>query len=397
MVVRAWAPVGAVVVALPVSASLAPGDLAAARIADLAFLAALREAAGGVAASVEAVRTRTGRYFVATARPEDLADVLGVMRRVAGGPLPHGHVESAMARAFEVREFREGSPQDRFEQLFAARLSAAGPGGLGLADEPADPVDESARDSASAAATASAVGAATDEAPSAALLEAASAAPATAWGMPAWVVVADGPRPGLPSPVGGPVGPPETDSPPFVLPSGHGTTAPAGLVSVAQPAEVVTTWVGLAFELAPGTTLQQADFLRALLALRTERRLDDTVYGFSAEVGPAGRLLVQFSASPEAARAWEARIAETLAAPTLDGLGRGPAALLRAARSKRSQAVADPAVAAATAADALLRGATPAQVLALVRGGPAPSPEEVARVGRTARLVLRVEYGAPAR
>lgn len=384
LVVRDWLPVGAVALALPVPAAPA----SAARAADLALLGALREAAGGLAARVEAVRTRTARCFVATALPEDLADLYAVMRRVAAGPLPQRHVEAAAARTGRAREFRQGSPHDRFEQLFAAHLAGTdrgavrhpGPGAAGAATRA-----DSAGPGASAATRPAA-------------LDAVSRAPATAWGDPAWVVVADRARPGLPAPPAGGDGAPPADARPFVLPRGSAETpAPGELASIREPAEVVTTWLGLAFEFAPGTTLQQADLARTLLAMRVGRRQDDAVYSFSAELGPAGRLLVELSASPEAAGAWEARIAEMLAAPTLEDPGPGPAALLRAARSRQSQAIADPAVAATTAADALIRGASPVQALARAGGETAPLAQDIAGVVRAPRLVLRVEYGAPAR
>ncbi len=399
VVARDWLPVGAVALALPTPSPRAPAEEAAARVADLALLATLREAAGGLAARVGLTHTRTGRHFVATAAPEDLPEVLRVMRQVASHPLPLRHVEAALARFAREREFRQGSPQDRFEQLFSAHL----------ADAQADDGAETPAAPAPLVVPAAALPKPSNGLPET-LAAKATAPPETAWGSSAWVVVADSARARLLDRLPSPAEPAQ----PFVLPSSRPSSpaqapslsnpsAPPRIATVREPAEAVTTWVGLAYGLAPGATLAQAELLRALLVAHLERQRYDALYALSAEVGPGGRLLVQFSAAPEAARDWESRIDEALASIAAEGpsgsegLERELAGLLRAVRGARSRMMSHPAHPARTAADALLRGATRQQALSLARNADPPGVEEAALAARGLRLEARVEYGAAAR
>ena len=391
LVVRDWLPAGVVALALPAPLAAQPADEAVVQVADLALAATLREAAAGLAARIGAARTRTGRFFVATAAPENLPELYGAMRRAAAQPLPRRHVEAAWARASRDRSFRDGSPEDRHARLFAARL------GLLPSAEPAIP---------QLAAESGPPSAAQEDSALAALFARASRAPDEAWPRRAWVVVSDRDRPGLPRRVGGPAEPRAQPAPPprgvrdardAVLMAANVDlpAEPPPLVSVQETAEIVTTWVGLAYQLPPGTTLREAEFLRTVLELHAERRLAGDVYGFSAEVGPRGRLLLQFSAAPDTVRSVKAGIAEALATASAEGAGSDLAGLLRAARSRRSQRLASPQDVARTAAEALLRGAAPGQVLAFLRSRPVPSAERLAAIARAARLVVRVELGVP--
>ena len=403
VVVRDWLPVGAIAMALPLPARAqrSPEDQVVAQVADLALLRTLQEAMGGLAARVGKRRTRTARHFVATAAPEDLPEVLRVMRQVAAKPLPARHVEFASARFVRERGFRRGSPQDRFDQLFSAGLAGVQVGGE--VDAPAAP----ARPAGSLAASGNSLA----DPSSAAFVAKATAPPAVVWGPPAWVVVADTARarllardpssatpaepfvlPSLPRPPGDPVALPDAADPSRVR-----------VATVRETAEVVATWVGVAYRLAPGTTLTQADFLRALLVAQLERQRDDALYALSAEVDLAGRLLVEYSATPEAARAWESRIDEALFAVGSED-GKSPsgtesrlARLFRAVRGDRNRRMANPAHVAQVAADALLRGATRPKVLSIVREARDVRAEQVARAARGARQEIRVEYGAVAR
>lgn len=379
LVVRDWLPAGVVALALPVPLPAGPGDEAVVEVADLALAAALREAAAGLAARLDASRTRTGRFFVATAAPEDLPRLYMAMRRATERPLPQRHVEAAWAKASRERGFRHGAPEDRHGRIFAARLGLARPVGLDAAPLPAHPTGAANADSALGA-----------------LLAGAARAPDDAWERRAWVVVSDRERPGLPRSLGGssePRTPPDAAPP---MPLGPDPSAGSRrLASVRETAEVVTTWVGLAYQLPSGATLGEGEFLRIALDLCVQRSLGSGVYGFSAEIGPRGRLLLEFSAAPDAVRSVEAEIAEALAATSAEGAESELARLWRAANSRRSQLLATPNHLARVAAEALLRGAAPRQAWSLLQSDPVPSPERLAAVAQAARLVVRVELGPP--
>lgn len=340
-ITRSWLPVEAVALALPAAPARGPDEAMANQAENRALLAAARHAAAGRAASVELDRDDAGRYLVATALPEDLEDVRRAFERLTDEGVPEAFAAAADSGAGAASAFVLDSPGARFDAAFRALLDETGP------------------------------------------------APAAHLSEPSWVLVRRErvvPRPGSP---------PRPDTPPFPV-AGRNRPAPgpAQPASRHMPDEVVTTWVGSAYRLPPETTLTQAHLLRTLLEGWLEPRRDPSLYEFATDVGRDGRLLVRFSATPEAAVAWQARLDRALSDLAAPEHGERVAVLLRRARGIWSRRLADPAGLAKAAASALARGASPEQALAHVRGllNP-PSPGEVGAAAAGAELTARLVYG----
>ena len=333
-ITRSWLPVEAVALALPAAPTRGPDEAMAIQAENRALLAAARHAAAGRAASVELDRDDAGRYLVATALPEDLEDVRRAFERLTDEGVPEAYAGAASAFVLD-------SPGARFDAAFRALLDETGP------------------------------------------------APAARLSEPSWVLVRRErvvPRPGSS---------PRPDTPPFPV-AGRNRPAPgpAQPASRHMPDEVVTTWVGSAYRLPPETTLTQAHLLRTLLEGWLEPRRDPSLYEFATDIGRDGRLLVRFSATPEAAVAWQARLDRALSDLAAPEHGERVVALLRRARGIWSRRLADPAGLAKAAASALARGASPEQALAHVRGLlNAPSPGEVGAAAAGAELTARLVYG----
>lgn len=336
-----WLPVEAVAMALPTGPTAGPDDELANWVEDRALLAAARHATAGRAASVELERDDAARYLVATALPGDLDDVRQAFERLADEALPAPLVATAESAAQAALAFRRDSPGARFDAAFHA------------------------------------------------LLDETEAAPAAHVRDPSWVLVRRDPS----APRLGPA--PRPDTRPFLAaPRRRPTSGPARAVRRHVPAEVVTTWVGSAYRLPPETTLSQAHLLRTLLEDWLEPDLDPSLYEFAAGIGRDGRLLVRFSAGPEAAAEWEARLDRAFSDLAAPEHGERVAVLARRARGLWSRRLADPAELAKVAASALARGASPEQALAHLRDllGPA-LPGEIAATAREARLTARLVYG----
>ena len=346
VVERAWSSAAAAALALPAAPAGSPEEERALRVADRAFLAALQEATASLPAQVAMERDGSGRYFVATAAPGVLDEVLQTMRRLAGSPVASRHLTAASDALAREEAFREGSPRSGFEAAFAARLR--------------DPeIDRGAARSR--------------------------------LGGSAWVVV----RPG--NPAGG------SDGTGTVLLRSLGDLVPGEPVRAEVPADVVTSWVGSAYHFRPETTLLQADFLRLVLEGWIESLRDPALYELATEIDAAGRLLVRFSTRRGEAGAWEDRLDRVLAAIAAGGDG-GPSAgepdaqrirsLMRRARGIQSRRLANPATCARAAAEALLRGASADQASAFVATPTVPpSLESVADAAMGLRLSVRVLYG----
>ena len=343
---RSWLPVEAVALALPLGPTRDPDEDLADHAQNRALLAAARHATAGRAATVELERDDAGRYLVATALPEDLEDVRRALERLADAPLlPAAFAAVADSVVGTALAFVRDSPGARFDAAFKMLLDEIGP------------------------------------APAARRLE------------PSWVHVRrDRSVPRFGSS-------PRPDTPPFlVAPVVAGRRRPGS--SPVQPArrhvpdEVVTTWVGSAYRLPPETTLTQAHLLRALLEGWLEPERDPSLYEFATGIGRDGRLLVRFSATPDAAAAWQTRLDRALSDLAAPEHGDRVAVLLRRVRGLWSRRLADPAGLAKAAASALARGASPEQALAHVRGllNP-PSPGEVGAAAAGAGLTARLVYG----
>jgi len=338
---RPWLPVEAVAVALPTAPAAGPDQDVARWAEDRALLTAARHATVGRAASVELERDDAARYLVATALPDDLDDVRRAFERLADEALPAALVAAAESAAQAALTFRRDSPGARFDAAFDALL-----------DETGAAVPARVRD-------------------------------------PSWVLV----RRDASAPRLGPA--PRPDTRPFlVAPRRWPTYGPAQAVRRHEPAEVVTTWVGSAYRLPPETTLSQAHLLRTLLEDWLVPGLDPSLFEFAAGIGRDGRLLVRFSASPEAAAAWETRLDRAFSDLAAPEHGERVAALLRRARGLWSRRLADPAELAKAAASALARGSSPEQALAHLRDllGP-PPPGEIAAAAQGAKLTARLVYG----
>lgn len=340
-ITRSWLPVEAVALALPATPTRGPDEDMAREAENRALLAAARHATAGRAASVQLDRDDAGRYLVATALPEDLEDVRVAFERLANEVLPAAFVAAADSGAGAASAFVHDSPGARFDAAFRALLDETGP------------------------------------------------APAARPPEPSWVLVRRDrvvPRPG-PAP--------RPDTPPFpVADRERPASGPVQPAIRHVPDEVVTTWVGSAYRLPPETTLTQAHLLRTLLEGWLEPGRDPLLYEFATDIGQDGRLLVRFSATPEAAAAWQDRLDRVLSDLAAPEHGERVAVLLRRARGIWSRRLADPAGLAKAAASALARGASPEQALAHVRGllNP-PSPGEVGAAAAGAELTARLVYG----
>lgn len=339
---RPWLPVEAVALALPTAPTAGPPDQDLANwTEDRALLAAARQATTGRAASVELGRDDVARYLVATALPDDLDDVRRALERLTGEALPAPLVAAAESAARAALAFRRDSPGARFDMAFHALLDETG------------------------------------------------TAPAARVRDPSWVLVlGDRSAPHL-DPA------PRADTRSFlVAPRRQPGSGPAQAVRRHVPAEVVTTWVGSAYRLPPETTLSQAHLLRTLLEDWLAPGLDPSLFEFAAGIGRDGRLLVRFSASPEAAAEWETRLDRAFSDLAAPEHGERVAALLRRARGVWSRRLADPAELAKAAASALARGSSPEQALAHLRDllDPLP-PGEIAATAQGAKLTARLVYG----
>lgn len=368
-IVREWAAGTAVVLAFPLPP---PGDAQAAlaaRIADRALLAALRDATEAHAADIRLERDESGRYFVATtATSREVDKLLASMQRTAASRLPAPLVSAAAEAVAHDLAFRGTSPSTRFDAVLAAVVA-------GL---PApQPTVEAAN-------------------PDVAASEAA-VPPATRWGSPVWVVVrASSPRegPGQDSQTH----PRQGQGRAQVAPN---TRVPSRPVRTEVPADVVTTWVGSAYRFPPETPLEHARFFRLLLEGWIEQLRDPSLYEFSSQINASGQLVVRLSTNREEHARWEARLDDAVSAiaRSAEGPQEGPqarmvAALLRRARGIWSRRLANPGDAAIIAADALLRGVAPDQAAAMVQGMPSPpSPDEMAATAGAIRLTSRVVYG----
>ncbi len=431
VIVRDWSPGAAVVMALPAPASGDFLDDFVARVSDRALLAAIRERTIGRGVEVTLTRDGAARYFAATSLSEDaegmFRDVDGVFRDL----LPSRHVMAAAGAVRRDLEFRAGSPKMRFEAIFQALLHGR------------DPPEEASLPAAWADVNATA----------ARIL---AKAPAAMWGPPARVVVLgarassssvggdgeaaqrkedpQGPgvrapgrlvgdpgrrartaghmAPGGASPVGS--GPPPTlpGAPPWLgrspVPRG-GVVGQTGVLGglfgspvFQEPVrteivrEVVSAWVGLAYQLPPRTTLFQAHFLRLVLEGYLELHKDPFLYELASEIDAGGRLVFRFSVATEEIAAWESRLEEGISALRIPEESPSVGQLFRRARSLWSQRLSTPAGTGATAAQVLLRGGSGADATAVVRSlAELPAFSEVEAIAREIRLAVRVVYGAP--
>lgn len=345
---RPWLPVEAVALALPTVPTAGPDEELAEWAADRALLAAARHATAGRAASVQLERDDAARYLVGTALPGDLDAVRRAFERLAGEALPTALVAAADSAAQVALAFRRDAPGAQFDAAFHA------------------------------------------------LLDETRSAPPARVRAPSWVLVRQDPSSPRLGPAPGSGTPPFLAAPRPAAPDRRPASGPAPARAVRRhvPAEVVTTWVGSAYRLPPKTTLSQAHLLRTLLEDWLDPALDPALYEFAAGIDHDGRLLVRFSASPEAAAQWETRLDRAFSELAAPEHGDRVAALLRRTRGLWSRRLADPAELARVAAAALARGASPEQVLAHLSDlFDPPPPDEIAAAARGATLTARLVYG----
>ena len=355
VIARPWLPLEAVAVALPPPATggrdtTAVGEGLADQATFRALLAAARQATAGRAATVDMERDDAGRYLVTTAPTEDANAVRGVLEHLVEGlvegRLPAADLVAGETSATAALAFGRDSPRARFDAAFRALLNEIRPDTARLRP-------------------------------------------------PAWVLVRRDRaerRGGFPLRTEKPLSP---ETPPLLLSRARRPASDSAKVARRHlRAEVVTTWVGSVYRLPPETTLVQAQILRTVLEDWLEPDNDPSVYEFSTEIGREGRIFVRFSATPEAAAAWEDRLDQAFSDLAGQEHRERIRALLRRARGRWSRRLADAGGVAVVAASALARGASSTQAAIYVRDLSRPlPPEEIATAARGARLSARLVYG----
>lgn len=366
VVTRAWSPVAAVTMALPVPAGTYRDELVA-RAYDRALLAAIENAVVGGAVRVTYSRDDAGRYFVALTSPGAARSTLRAMQEIVRTGPASPLIDAAVAGIGDDLGFRGDLPRQRFERVLAAHLD-----GRAEADppEPEPLALEGLGD------------------------EARAVAAAFPWGPPVWAVVGDDAVAGAFPATG--AAPDAAANPP--VQALHVAAAGSAGVSVPLrtdvPGDAVTRWVGSVFHFPPGTTLVEAALLRLVLEEALERLRDPNLFELTTGIDLQGRLVVRFSTSADAAVRWESRLDEAIAE-----LASQPASVrltqsLRPARSHWSQELSSAAGTGRAAAEALLRGASDRQAAAFANSaGAVPDAERVSAVARGLELSIRVVYG----